>query len=324
MFKQNKFTVSHAPFWHDGDSINTMNLNIMAAALPATLFGVMQFGMAALGVICLSIASAMAWEALFNFISKRPITIHDYNAAVIGIIFGMMLPATIPWWAVITGTFVCIVVGQQIFGGIGANPFNPAIIGIAILSLSWKIFFDFDAALVNYQFDFTALSPLDALKHQGPEVVGLFTLTSLLMGNQIGAIGSVFGAGIILGGIYLIIRGYIRWEVSVAYIAGIIFTALIFNMVDPVKYASPMFHLLTGYTLLGAFFLATESSTSPVNIIPMIIYGIMGGVMTILIRNIGAYPDGTVYAILLINLINPLIDKIRPKTFGKGCNQCVK
>jgi len=324
MLEQNKFTVSHAPFWHDGDSIKTMNLNIMAAALPATLFGIIQFGMAALGVICLSIASAMAWEALLNFVSKRPITISDYNAAVIGMMFGMMLPATMPWWAVITGTFVCVVLGQQIFGGIGGNPFNPAVIGITILTLSWKNLLDFDSALLNYQFDFTSLAPLAALKHQGTGVVELFPLLSLLMGSQVGSIGSVFGAGIILGGLYLIIRGYIRWEISLAYIAGIIVTAWIFTMTDPAKYASPLFHLFTGYTLLGAFFLANETSSSPVNPIPMFIYGAMGGILTILIRNIGVYPDGTLYAILLINLINPHIDKIRPKAFGKGCEQCEK
>lgn len=326
MVKQNKFTVSHAPFWHDGDSIKNMNLNIMAAALPAALFGVMQFGMAALGVMSLSIASAMAWEALFSIVSKRQIVIHDYNAAVIGMLFGMMLPATVPWWAVITGTFTCVVIGQQIFGGIGGNPFNPTLIGMAIVSLSWQHLFDFNTALVNYQLTFTALDPLAALKHQGPGVVEMFPLSSLLMGKQVGAIGAVFGAGIIIGGLYLIIRGYIRWEITLAYIAGIIVTAWIFNITDPAKYAPPMFHILTGYTLLGAFFLANETSSSPVNLIPMIIYGVIGGSLTILIRNIGAYPDGTVYAILLINLINPLIDKIRPKSFGKGkeCKQCVK
>ncbi|MBF0303441.1 MAG: RnfABCDGE type electron transport complex subunit D [Desulfamplus sp.] len=316
MFKQNKFTVSHAPFWHDGDSIKEMNLNIMAAALPATLFGIIQFGMAALGVVCLSIASAMAWEALFCVAAKRPIVIHDYNAAVIGMLFGMMLPATIPWWAVITGTFVCIVIGQQVFGGIGGNPFNPTLIGMAITSLSWQHLFDFNTALVNYQLAFTALDPLAALKHQGASVVAMFPTSSLLMGKQVGAIGSIFAAGLIAGGIYLIIRGYIRWEITLSYIVGIIVTAWIFNITDPVKYAAPMFHLLTGYTLLGAFFLANETSSSPVNLIPMIIYGVIGGCLTILIRNIGAYPDGTVYAILVINLINPLIDKIRPKAFG--------
>ncbi len=320
MLNQNKFTVSHAPFWHDGGSVKSMNLNIMIAALPAALFGVLQFGMAAFAVLCLSISTAMAWEALFNFIAKRPITINDYNAGVIGMLLGMMLPATVPWWVVIIGTLVAVLIGQQVFGGIGANPFSPAVIGVTILMLSWGTYFDFDAALLNYDVTFTALAPLAALKFQGASATELFSVADLAMGKQLGAIGAVFGVGIIIGGIYLIIRGFIRWEISVAYVAGILVTAWLFNMSDPEKYAGPMFHLFTGYTLLGAFFLATESSSSPVNCIPMFIYGAMGGIMTILIRNIGAYPDGTVFAILLINLVNPLIDNIRPKALGKGVN----
>ncbi|MBF0201042.1 MAG: RnfABCDGE type electron transport complex subunit D [Desulfamplus sp.] len=320
MAKQNKFTVSHAPFWHDGSSIKCMNINIMIAALPAALFGVMQFGMPALGVLCLAVSSAMAWEALFNLISRRPVAINNYNAAVIGMMVGMMMPATIPWWVLITGTFIAVVVGQQIFGGIGANPFNPAVIGISILMVSWGGHFDFDAVLVNYDFTFTALTPLAALDHQGVAAVNLFSYSDLIMGKQMGAIGSVFGAGLILGGIYLILRGFIRWEIAVSYIAGIVVTAALFNISNPDQYAGAMFHLFTGYTLLGAFFLATESSSSPVNLIPMFIYGAIGGIMTILIRNIGAYPDGTLFAILLINLINPLIDNIRPKALGRGVN----
>ncbi|ACN16288.1 RnfD2 [Desulforapulum autotrophicum HRM2] len=317
MHKQNKYTVSHAPFWHDGDTIATMNVNIILAALPAAIFGVLTFGAPALGVLALATSTAMLWELAFNFISKRAITIADLDAAVIGLFVGMMLPATTPWWMVLTGTFFAVVVGKQIYGGIGANPFNPAVIGIAVLLVAWKGFFDFDAALLNYEFTFKALAPLGALKHQGVAAVGLFPLKDLVMGNQVGAIGTIFGIGIILGGVYLILRGYIRWEISLAYIAGIFLTALIFNLANSDLYAPPLFHLFTGYTLFAAFFLATENSSSPVNLIPMIIYGIMGGVMTILIRNIGSYPDGTVFAILLINLINPLIDRIRPKALGK-------
>lgn len=320
MHKQNKYTVSHAPFWHDGDSITKMNCNIMLAALPAVIFGIMQFGAPALGVMALSVSTAILWELLFNFISKRSITIGDFDAALIGLLLGMMLPATAPWWVVLTGTFVAVVIGKQVYGGIGANPFNPALIGIAILMVSWKGFFDFDAALLNYDFGFTALAPLAALKHQGVAAVDLFSVSDLIMGNQVGSIGTVFGAGLIIGGIYLILRGYIRWEISLSYVAGIIITALIFRITNPDLYAGPMFHLFTGYTLLGAFFLATENSSSPVNLIPMLVYGAMGGVMTILIRNIGAYADGTVFAILIINLINPLIDKIRPKALGRGVN----
>jgi len=320
MLKQNKYIVSHAPFLHDGDTITLMNYNILLASLPAVIFGIIQFGFPAMGVICLSVSTAILWELGFNFISKREITIGDCNAAVIGLFFGMMLPATAPWWVVITGTFVSVIIGKQIYGGIGANPFNPSLTGIAILMVSWKDFFDFDANLLNYNFDFTALNPLAALKHQGTSVVDLFSISDLVMGNQVGAIGSVFGLGLIIGGLYLIIRGYIKWEISVSYIAGIIITAFIFKTINHNLYAGPIFHLFTGYTLMGIFFLATESSSSPVNFIPMLIYGALGGFMTILIRNIGAYPDGTVLAILLINLLNPLIDKIRPKALGRGVN----
>ncbi|HKK90742.1 MAG TPA: RnfABCDGE type electron transport complex subunit D [Desulfobacteraceae bacterium] len=320
MDKQNKYTVSHAPFWHDGDTISKMNLNIMAAAVPAVLFGIVRFGMPALGVLTLAISTAMLWELLFNVISRRTITIGDYDAALTGLLFAMMLPVTAPWWVVVTGTFVAVVVGKQIYGGIGATPFSPALTGIAILMVSWKGFFDFDSQLVNYDFGFTALAPLVALKHQGVAAVDLFPLSDLIMGKEIGAIGTVCGAGLIVGGIYLILRGYIRWEISLAYIAGIIVTAMIFHLTAPNHYAGPMFHLFAGYTLMGAFFLATENSSSPVNFVPMLIYGAMGGIMTILIRNIGVYPDGTVFAVLLINLINPLIDKIRPTALGRGVN----
>ncbi len=315
-----KLTVSHAPFWHDGDSLFQMNLNIMIAALPAVLFGIVQFGAPAIGVLALSISTAMAWEFIFNGISKKEQSVGNLDSAVIGLLFGMMLPVTSPWWLVITGTFVAVIVGKMIFGGIGANPFNPALLGMAILMLSWNSFFDFDTALVNYSFDFTELAPLAAVKFQGAAAAELFPVGDLLMGKEVGSIGSTFGLGIIFGGIFLILRGYVRWEISVSFILGIVITAFLFNMSNSDNYAGPLFHLFSGYTLLGAFFLATENSSSPVNTIPMFIYGFLGGVMIILMRNIGVYADGTVLGILLINLVNPLIDNIRPKALGKGVN----
>jgi len=161
--------------------------------------------------------------------------------------------------------------------------------------------------------------PLAALKAFGPDSVSSFSIADLLLGRQIGGIGSTCGIAIIIGGAYLILRGFIRWEISVSFIVGILITALLFTMFgEEGKYAGPLFHLFTGYTLIGAFYLATEDSSSPVNFIPMLIYGIGCGVMTILIRNIGVYVDGVVYAILLMNIANPLLDKIRPKALGKG------
>lgn len=317
MPERKKLIVSHAPFLREGNSISTRNCRIMLAALPAVLHGFYLYGIPAVGVVALSISSAVIWEYVMNRLTGRQITIGDGNAALIGMMLAMLFPATTPWWAVITGTFVAMVVGKHIYGGIGGNPFNPALIGIAILTLSWKNIFDIDNALLNYDFGFQTAYPLAALKHGGPAAADSFNLFNLFMGQQTGGIGSAFGLALLLGGIYLIAARVIRWEIPASFLAGIIITAFIFRLTDPGRFADPLFHVLTGNTLLGAFFLATEDSSSPVNFIPMLIYGTGAGVMIILIRNIGGHVDGVVFAILLMNLANPLLDKIRPKALGK-------
>lgn len=313
-----KLIVSHAPFWHTGDSLFQQNLNFIIALLPAALFGVLNFGAPALGVLTLATSSAMLWEVIMSAISKQKIAIGNMESAVIGLLLGMMVPATMPWWVVITGTFLAVVLGKYAFGGTGGNPFHPTLVGLSILMMSWPAFLDFDTAYVSYQFDFTALAPLVALKSQGTSALASFSTYDLLMGKEVGGIGSTFGLGIIIGGIYLMLKGYSRWEIVVSFIAGVLITATIFHLLHPDAYAPALFHLFSGYTLIGAFFLAVENSSSPVNRIPMLIYGLLGGFMVILVRNIGIYPDGTVLAILLINLVNPLIDLIKPKALGKG------
>jgi len=317
MISQKKFIVSHAPFWHNGSNINERSYHMLLAALPAVLAGIYYYGIAALGVVALSVASAILWELVIDRMAKRPVTIGDGNAAVIGLLYAMLLPATMPWWAVITGTFVAVIIGKTIFGGIGGNSFNPVVLAIAILALSWKHLFDFDTMLVNYDFDVKMMYPLTAAKYFGSQAIEPYHLTDLIIGKQAGGIGAVCGIGLIFGGIYLILRGFIRWEIALSFLAGVFVTALVFKVADAGRYADPLFHIFTGYTLIGAFFLATEDSSSPVNFVPMIVYGAAGGIMTVLIRNIGAYVDGVVYAILVINLINPLLDKIRPKALGK-------
>ncbi len=317
MSDQTKLVVSHAPFWHSGARVTDRCYHTIAASLPAVLFGVAQYGVRAAAVVALSVSSAILWELAYNKIAKRPITVGDGSTALIGLLLAMMVPATMPWWTVIIGTFIAVVIGREIFGGIGGNVFNPVALSLAILMVSWRHLLDFDAALLSYNFDFAAVYPLAALKNFGPASVESFRIVDLFLGRQIGGIGATFGLGLILGGVYLMVRGYIRWEISLSFLAGAIFAAFLFHTVDPNRFVGPGFHLFTGYTLIGAFFLAPEDSSSPVNFLPMILYGAAGGVMTMLIRNIGAYPDGVVFAILVINLIQPLLDKIRPKALGK-------
>jgi electron transport complex protein RnfD len=314
---QEKLVVAHAPHWHDGSKISTKSYNIMIAALPAVLFGISQYGAPALGVIAFAMACAMIWELIMNLVMRKPASIGDGSAAVTGLLLGMLMPATAPWWLIVLGTFIAIVVGKQIFGGIGFNPLNPPLLALAMLVISFKGIFDFDEALRHYDLGFAMTYPLADLKYFGTGAIGKFDAGALLMGKQAGAVGSTFGLGLIAGGIYLILRGHIRWEISVSFLAGVFITALIFNLSDPSKYAGPLFHLFTGYTLVAAFFLVSEDSSSPANFIPMLIFGALAGLMTVLIRNIGAYVDGVPFSILLMNLANPLLDKIRPKAIGK-------
>jgi len=317
MLNEKLFVGSHAPFWHDGSSITARSYHLMLAALPAVLLGLFQYGIPALGVLAFSVSCAMIWELLMNLVTKRPTTIGDGNAAVIGLLFAMLLPATTPWWAVLAGTFVAIIVGKQIFGGLGCNPLNPTLVAIAIIELSWKSLLDFNGTLAGYDMGFNMVYPLAALKSFGASVTAEYSTFGLLMGQHAGGIGASFGLGLIVGGLYLMLRGYIRWEISGSFLVGVLVTALVFFIADPEKYANPVFHLLTGYTLIGAFFLLNEDSSSPVNVIPMLIYGAGAGVLTVLIRNVGAFPDGVVFAILLMNVANPMLDKIRPKAMGR-------
>lgn len=317
MHNQKLFISSHAPFWHNGSAITTRSYDVMLAAVPAVVMGLWQYGALALGVVALSIGCAMLWELLLNIAMKRPVSIGDGNAAVIGLLLAMLLPATAPWWTVVIGTFIAIVVGKQIYGGVGSNPFNPSLVAFAIVTLSWKGAVDFDEALVNYDLDFLMVYPLAAVKHFGASSALDYDLCDLLMGRQSGGIGSTFGLGLIIGGIYLILRGGIRWEICLSFLLAVLVTAHLFHLSDPDKYAGAMFHLLTGYTLIGAFFLAPEDSSSPVNFIPMLLYGLCAGVLTVLVRNIGYFVDGVVFAILMVNVANPLLDKIRPKAMGR-------
>ena len=314
---QKKLIVSHAPFLHNGSRITERSYHTLLAALPALLLGFYHYGMPAVGVACLAVSTAILWELVLNLVSRRPITIGDGNAAIIGLIFAMLLPATMPWWAVITGTFIAVVIGKQIYGGIGSNAFNPVAVAVAIMMVAWKGLFDFDAMLVNYDFNFAALYPIAAAKHFGSPSAESFNLWKIFLGQQAGGIGATFGLGLLIGGIYLKLRGFIRWEIALSFLAGVYLAALLFNLADPVRFVSPGFHLLTGYTLIGAFFLATEDSSSPVNFIPMLIYGGFGGIMTVLIRNIGLWVDGVILAILVCNLIHPMLDKIKPQALGK-------
>ncbi len=304
--------VSAPPFWHCGRTIRSMNYTILLALAPAVAMAIWHWGLPAARVMALAIVTGVIVEALCQKIMGRDIGVDDFSAVITSLLFAFLLPAAAPWWLVVVGVFLCITLGKMAFGGFGANPVNSTLVGWALLYVSWPVLMDANAMQLATSY----VDPLVQLKYFDATTAAQTSTMALLSGMQIGGLGAAQAIGLFIGGSFLALRGIIRWEISISFFIGVLATGAIFHSIDPTIYASPIFHILTGSTLLGGFFLATEASSSPDRQIPMMIYGLLGGVLVIIIRVYGVHTDGVPFAILLINLLAPLLDGIRPKPFG--------
>lgn len=286
--------------------------DILIALMPAALAAAFIFGMDAVRVMALSCAVAVVIESICWKLQKRDLQVDDMHALIIGLLFAFLLPASAPWWLVFAGSTASIIAGKMIFGGLGGYPLCPPLVGWAICRISWGAEMDTNATMLNSMLP----APLHELKHFGLPWLQGIDMTDLVLGQQLGGLGAVQVLPLLLGGIYLLTRKVIRPYVPVAFLAGVFLAALIFRIIDSSMYAPPSFHLIAGSTMLGAFFLATDGPTSPHGILPSILYGLLGGAMVMIIRIYGIYPDGVPFAILLVNLFTPLLDRLRPQPFG--------
>ena len=306
-------TVSVPPHRHCGTTVRDRMLTILVAMLPAAVMAGMTFGMNAVRVIALSMAAAALAEMACDYFMDRESDVHDCHAFTVGLAFAFLLPATAPWWLAAFGSAASIVLGKMIFGPLGGSPFCAPLIGWAICRISWPAFMDIDASMLGTDLTY----PLAQLKNFGLDAVQILDTRQLFLGKQLGGLGAVQIAGVLLGGMLLVMRKHVSSIIPVGVIAGVAVSASVFHWVDPSIYASPAFHLLTGSTLFGAFFLATDGPSSPNRQIPMLLFGILTGVLIVIIRTWGAYPDGVPFAILLANLFTPVLERIRPKPFGR-------
>ncbi len=317
-------TLSPAPHIHDGSSPAKVNLMVLLALAPAVIFALYRFGMDAARVLALAGGSAMLFEyVIMKYIFRRDPEVEDFSALIVGILLAMLFPPQIPWWLILAGTFFAILVGRVIFGGRGTGPFSPALLGWAAIKLSWPDYLNFEMAMVNYEFSYPLKYPLSVLQDAGAGALSQFSLRDLVLGNQIGGIGAVPVYLLIIGGLFLIVRGVISWRIPFFFLAGAAITASAFWFADKTMYASPWFHLLTGNIVIGAFFLATDFSSSPVNRTAMAIFGFGCGLFAVILRVWSVYPDGVVFAILIMNILNPILDKIRPAVPGKKIEEAV-
>lgn len=324
-------TVSGSPHIHGDSSVKKIMYTVVMAMVPAMLVSVYFFGLDALRVLLISSLACLFFEWLIQkYLIKGPVTINDGSALVTGILLAFNVPSNLPIWILLVGAFISIGMGKMSFGGLGKNPFNPALVGRVFLLISFPVQMTSWPAPKLLFGSITSpdamggATPLgflkEGLKNQTvPELMkDMPDYAMELIGFIGGSLGEVSVIALLLGAIYMLVKKVITWEIPTAYIGSVIIFTGILWLVNPDMYISPVFHLLTGGLILGAFFMATDMVSSPISSKGQILFGIGCGVITILIRIWGAYPEGVSFAILIMNAFTPLINRgFKPKHFGE-------
>jgi len=321
-YRKNPLTVTSPPHLKNPETTTTIMLDVLLALTPAVAWSVYVYGLRALAVTVLSVSSAVLFEGLYQFFMNVPITVKDGSAAVTGLLLAFCLPVSVPMWIPVIGAFFAIVIAKQIFGGIGKNVVNPAIAARVFLFLAWPKQMSFFTAPFEKLPGFSNVDPADVVASATPLASlkgGTLPDTSLFdvaLGKIGGSIGEVSVFALLVGGIYLLIKGTIKWHIPVAYIGTVALITILFPQGDGgVMFC--LYELFSGGLILGAFFMATDYVTSPVTRKGRIIYGIGCGVITVVIRYFGQYAEGVSFAIMIMNLLVWYLDMYtRPSRFG--------
>ena len=303
--------ISTAPHMHNPLTTQRLMQNVCIALLPTVLVGVYAFGFPALMVLAVSVASAVVSELLWQKIARQPVRINDFSAILTGLILGLNLPSTAPWWMAMVGSAFAIIVVKQLFGGLGDNFLNPALAARAVLLASWPVHMAASAYVAPTFFQ----AGVDAVSAATPlSSPGSYTLMQRLLGQIPGTIGEVSKIAILIGFLFLLVTGTISWRIPVVMVGSVyVFTLLIVGG----GFESALIATLSGGVLFGAVFMATDYVTSPIRPVAQIIYALLIGLIIVLIRQFGNYPEGVTYGILLMNIFTPLIDRFLPqKIYG--------
>lgn len=308
---ENNLIASSSPHLRSNETISRVMLDVLIALLPATLASIWYFKLNAAVLISLAVGTAVVTEMLCQKVMKRPITINDLSAVVTGLLVAFNIPASAPLWIPIVGSAFAIIIVKQLFGGLGHNFMNPALAARAMLLASWPVI------MTNWVTPgadaVSTATPLAILSGEATQAT-LPALSDVIFGNIGGCLGETAAIWLIIGGVYLLYRRVINWKIPFTYIGTVAVLTLIFG----VEFNDMIYHVFAGGLILGAFYMATDYSSSPVTPLGQIIFGVGCGLITVIIRLKGGYPEGVSYSILLMNLIAPLIDKYtRPKVFGE-------
>ena len=296
-----QIVVSSSPHVRDETTVSQIMWSVVLALVPAVIAALYFFKFQAFLIIVVSVFGSVLTEYIFQKARGKKITISDGSAVITGILLALTLPPTIPLWLVLLGSAVAIGLGKQIFGGLGYNPFNPALVGRAFLLAAYPVM------MTNWMLDgATTATPLNLITK------GITTdYWSLFIGHIGGSLGETSALALLLGGIYLVYKGYINWRIPLGMLGSVFIFSFIFGQ-------DPLFHLFAGGLMLGAIYMATDMVTSPITKSGRWIFGIGAGIIVMIIRLWGGYPEGVLYSILLMNTTVPLLDRYtRPRSLGE-------
>jgi electron transport complex protein RnfD len=311
---KSKLNVGTSPHLHKDESVSQIMWLVVLSLAPAGIAGVLIFGLSALWIIILGVTSAVFSEGIIQLLTKRRITVLDGSAFLTGLLLSFNLPPHVPFWLPIVGSFFAVAIGKQAFGGLGQNIFNPALAGRVFLMASWPKYMTSFTRPVNYDA-ITCATPLAALKEG--RVLENISRWDLFFGLRGGCIGEVCIVALLLGALFLFYKGYISWHIPLTYIVTVGALSYIFGQKGLFS-GDWLFHILTGGLILGAFFMATDYVTSPLTGKGQIIFGLGCGLLTVIIRLWGGYPEGVSYAILMMNGATPIIDRYtKNRVYGK-------
>lgn len=316
----NKLIVAPAPHVQSSQSTACIMRDVVIALVPALIVSTLVFGWSVLCVTALSVLSCVVFEYLIQrFLVGGAPTVGNWSAVVTGVLLAFNLPASIPWWIVVMGAFVAIAIAKMTFGGLGKNPFNPALVGRVFLLIAYPVQMTTFPAVRGLDA-WSGATPLAAVK-QHLASAGSFEMQDLLLGNMPGSLGEVAALALLAGFVYLLWRKVITWHIPVTILCTMAAFAFVVTFARDGEGAAlwqfPLFHVLAGGAMLGAIFMATDYSTSPMTVRGGVIFAVGIGLITMCIRLWGAYPEGMSFAILIMNSTVPLINKyVKPKRFG--------
>ncbi len=324
------FNISPSPHTQSTETTKKLMYGVVVALIPAFITSILYFGVSALIVTVTSVVSCLVFEYLIQrFVLRKPLSITDGSAIVTGILLAFNLPSDIPVHIIVIGSLVAIGIAKMTFGGLGNNPFNPALVGRVFMLISFPVQMTTwplpEGFKTSYADAVTGATPLGIIKEglkNGDSLSSLMekipNVFHMFMGKMGGSMGEVAAFALLLGFAYLLYRKIITWHIPVSILGTVAVFTTILWLIDPQKNANPLFHVLAGGVLLGAIFMATDYVTSPMYPKAMIIYGIGIGFITVVIRVYGAYPEGVSFAILIMNAFVPLMNAyMKPKRFGE-------